>query len=71
MTELRLRTATNLSGTFTLHDGTIVLEGTSLGKAPTQHVAIVGGTGAYADAHGEDTITTGRTGTTHQLTYTQ
>jgi hypothetical protein len=63
--------ATNLSGTLVLHDGTIVLQGTSLGQAPTQHVAIVGGTGAYTGAHGEDTITSGGTSTTHQLTYTQ
>jgi hypothetical protein len=63
--------ATNLTGTLILHNGTITLQGTSLGQTPTQHVAIVGGTGAYTGAHGEDTITTGPTSTTHVLTYTQ
>lgn len=51
--------ADNLTGTLVLQNGTIVLQGTSLGKAPTQHLAVVGGTGAYAGARGEAAITNG------------
>jgi hypothetical protein len=59
--------ADNLTGTLILRDGTIVLQGTSLGKAATQHLAIVGGTGAYADTRGEAVITNGPTLTTMRL----
>ena len=61
--------ADNLTGTLILHGGTIVLQGTSLGKAATQHLAVVGGTGTYAGAHGEATITTGATLSTLRLTF--
>jgi hypothetical protein len=63
--------ANNLTGTLVLRDGTIALQGTALGQAPTQHVAIVGGTGAYAGARGEATITAGRTFSTEALTFTR
>jgi hypothetical protein len=49
--------ADNLTGTLILKNGTIALQGTSLGKARTQHIAITGGTGTYAGAHGQATIT--------------
>ena len=62
--------ANNLTGTLILRNGTIALQGTGLGQAPTQHVAIVGGTGAYAGAHGEATIAAGRGFSTEQLTFT-
>jgi hypothetical protein len=51
--------ADNLAGTLVLKDGTIVLQGTSLGTTPTQHLAVVGGTGVYAGKHGEAVITNG------------
>jgi hypothetical protein len=62
--------ANNLSGTLIFRDGTIVLQGTGLGQAPTQRVAIVGGTGAYAGARGQATITAGRASSTEQLSFT-
>ncbi|MGZ4186084.1 MAG: allene oxide cyclase barrel-like domain-containing protein [Solirubrobacteraceae bacterium] len=62
--------ANNLTGTLILRGGTIALQGTGLGQAPTQHVAIVGGTGAYAGARGEAAITAGRAFSTEQLTFT-
>jgi hypothetical protein len=63
--------ADNLTGTLILRHGTIVLQGTSLGKTATQHLAITGGTGTYADAHGEATITTKNTTSTLRLTLQQ
>jgi hypothetical protein len=59
--------ADNLSGTLILADGTIVLQGTSLGKAATQHLAVVGGTGAYAGDRGEAVVTSGPKLTTFLL----
>ena len=56
--------------TFTNRSGTpLNVAGTSLEHAPTQQVAIVGGTGAYAGARGQVTITTGQTSSTERLTF--
>jgi hypothetical protein len=59
--------ADNLTGTLVLTDGTIALQGTSLGTTATQHLAIVGGTGVYAGKHGEAVITNGPKSSTLRL----
>ncbi len=61
--------ADNLSGSLVLEDGTIVLQGTSLGTAATQDLAIVGGTGVYAGRHGEAVITNGPKSSTLRLRF--
>jgi hypothetical protein len=61
--------ADNLTGTLILPKGTIVVQGTSLGQAATQHLAVVGGTGTYAGAHGQATITSRATFSTLRLTF--
>ncbi len=61
--------ADNLTGSLILRRGTLALQGTSLGQAATQHLAIVGGTGAYAGANGQATITTGTTTDTLRLNF--
>jgi hypothetical protein len=63
--------ADNITGSLVLRRGTLALQATSLGQAATQHVAIVGGTGTYAGARGQGTITSGRTGDTLRLTFRQ
>lgn len=52
------RDADELQGTIHLHAGEIMIAGISLGQAATQRFAIVGGTGAYADARGTASIHT-------------
>jgi hypothetical protein len=59
--------ADNLTGTLILENGTIVLQGTSIGTTATQHLAIVGGTGAYAGKRGEAVITNGQRSSTLRL----
>lgn len=58
------RDANELQGTFDLPNGQIMINGISLGQAPTQTFAIVGGTGRYEGARGTASIRTGAHGTT-------
>jgi hypothetical protein len=61
------RDANELQGTIQLAKGQIMIGGISLGQAPTQTFAILGGTGRYEGARGSATIHTGAHATTITL----
>jgi hypothetical protein len=60
----RKRDANELQGTFDLPGGRVMIGGISIGQAPLQTFAIVGGTGRYEGVRGTATIRNGAHGAT-------